>query len=151
MSKRSLLALITSFILILVVVAGCSTTPAPSIPKGTETTCIQGTIWYLNPADGKKMPYPQATVAAWVHGSNEPITDTKTDGSGKFCIEVPLGDFSVDLRVWGMQHISGTDFTCKGAENNIDHGKTSKKCGGDCISVDIVAECKEFKPKRRSK
>lgn len=151
MNKRYLFVLMTTFILLPAVIAGCSSTPVPSPPKGTEVTCIQGTVWYSNPADGKKVPYPQVTVAAWVHGTNDPIIDTKTDGSGNYCVEVPLGDFSVDLRVWGLQRISRTDYTCKGSANNINLGKTSIRCGGDCINVDIVTECKEFRPVRRSK
>jgi hypothetical protein len=149
MKNTYLLALATCLILLFAVTVGCSPKQIPSFPEGVETTCIHGTVWYLSPIDSTQNRYPNATVAAWLHEKDQPIVDTKTDESGNYCIEVPLGNFGVDLRVWGTNHLQRDIYICDGSKDNIDIGTSSKKCGGDCIEIDVIAECRKYIPRRR--
>ena len=82
-------------------------------------------------------------VNAWRHGKDLALTETKTDSDGNFCIEVPVADFRVDLRVWGTERLEGKTYICEGSAQNIDPGKTQKKCGEDCVKADIVTQCHE--------
>ena len=125
---------------------GCSGAQIQKPPESFETTCIQGTVWYRAPTDSTPMRYPYATVTAWRHGIDQGLAEVKADEAGNFCIEVPLGDLTVDLKVWGVRRLGGRSYTCKGSEENIDLGTTSKKCGEDCTSIDIITECGEFQP-----
>jgi hypothetical protein len=59
---------------------------------------------------------------------------------------VPLGDFKVDLRVWGVQRLDKTSHTCKGSADDVDIGTVPRECGEECIRIDIIADCQEFQP-----
>ena len=142
-------ALVIYSIFLFLITFGCSRTQIQKAPESPETTCIQGTVWYRTSTDSTPMRYPYATVTAWRHGTDQGLAETKADGAGNYCIEVPLGDYKVDLRVWGLKRLGGTSYTCKGSEENIDLGTTSKKCGENCISIDIITECGEFQPSYR--
>ncbi len=128
---------------------GCSGPQIQKPPETVETTCIQGTVWYRASTDSTPMRYPYATVTAWRDGTDQGLAETKADEAGNYCIEVPLGDHKVDLRVWGLKRLGGTNYTCKGSEESIDLGTTPKKCGEDCVSIDIITECGEFQPPYR--
>lgn len=131
-------------------VFGCTPKQIPSLPEDIETTCIQGAVLYKSPLDGKEVPYAGATVGVWVHDTEQGLTETKTDASGNFCIEVPLGDFKVDVRVWGMTRLENKTYICKGSADNIDLGNIPRNCGtGDCLTVLISADCNEYIPIRR--
>jgi hypothetical protein len=127
--------------------------PAAAAPpadgaKPLETSCIRGTVWYRSPVDTSKVPYARAKVTAWRHGTREGLTEARTDSRGRYCIEVPQGTV-VDLRVWGLEDFGGSSFICRGSADKIDLGTGGGKCGGDCVSVDIVTECTDQIPRRR--
>lgn len=150
MKKSHRSALMTCLILLSSSIAvGCSPVQVQSPSKDFEPTCIQGTVLYRTPANSTPVPYPYAGVNAWRHGTGQGLAETKTDGAGNYCIEVPLGDFTVDLRVWGVNRVGGTSYTCKGSQNDIDPGTIRKECGEDCVRIDIVTDCDEFRPPYR--
>lgn len=124
--------------------------PPPPL-EYSEPACIQGTVKYSTSVDSNPVPFSRVKITAWRHGTEQSLAETTADGAGNYCIEVPLGDFGVDLRIWGMVHLGSKSYTCTGSADNINLGTTSKKCGEDCMEVDIVAECKEFRPIRRRK
>jgi len=131
-------------------VFGCASKQISPLPEDIETTCIQGSVRYKSPVDGKEVSYAGATVGVWVHDTEQGLTETKTDASGNFCLAVPLGDFEVDVRVWGMTRLEHKTYICKGSADNIDLGNLPKKCGtGDCLKVLISTDCKEYTPVRR--
>ena len=136
-------------ILLFIILGGCAPTPSPNLSGVTGTTCIQGSVTYQSPIDASSVPYPGATVSAWKKDAEKPLSEARTDQRGNYCIEIPVGDFEVDLRVWGMVRLEGTTYMCQGAESNFDPGKTSLTCGEDCKVVDIVTECRERLPGRR--
>jgi hypothetical protein len=113
-----------------------------------QMACIKGTVWYRNPADGSRVPYPHASIAAWRHGTRQGLAKTRADKQGRFCIELPLG-VVVDLRVWGLESFGGTSVICRGAANKIELGPEPAECGGDCVGVDITTECTDQIPRRR--
>ena len=126
--------------------------PAAAAEEASQQSgmaCIEGTVWYRNPADGSQILYPRAKITAWRHGTQEGLTETRTDRRGRFCIEVPLG-VAVDLRVWGLEDIGGTSFICRGSADSVKAGTGPVKCGGDCVRIDITAECSDQIPRRRS-
>jgi len=125
-------ALMVFFILFFSHTVGCSHTQIQKPPEALGTRCIQGTIWYRTPGDSTPVRYPNAAVTAFRHGTEEGLAETKADGAGNYCIEVPLGDFTVDLKVWGMQRLERKSYTCKGSELNIDPGTGPRKCGEEC-------------------
>ena len=141
----------TMFVLLFAIAVGCAPKQIPIFPKDVETTCIRGAVSYQSPIDSTQVPYPHASVTAWRHDGDQAIAETKTDEAGNYCIEVPLEDYTVDLRVWGLNYLQRTTYICQGSSDNIDLGKTSLKCGDDCKSVDIVTECKERQKGRRSR
>jgi hypothetical protein len=141
-------ALLLNFILLSIVAVGCAPKQI-TLPEGLEPTCIQGTVSYRSPIDSTLVPYPTVKVTAHKHELDKPLTETTTDKAGNYCIEVPRGDFRVDLRIWGLVPLSGTQYLCRGSVDNIDLGSASQKCGEDCINFDIPTECKEFRPIRR--
>jgi hypothetical protein len=96
-----------------------------------------------SPIDSKQIPYAGVTVNAWRHDKELALVETKTDKDGNYCIEVPVGDFRVDLRVWSMERMEGNSYLCQGSVQNIDPGKTAKKCGEDCFKTDIVTQWKK--------
>ncbi len=127
---------------------GCAPTQVKRPPEDFEPTCIQGKVWYRTPADSNPVPYPYAPVTAWQHGTDQPLGETKTDGAGNYCIEVPIGE-QVDLRIWGVRRLQGTSYTCKGSEEDIAPGKISQECGEDCLRIEIDTDCGEFEPPYR--
>ena len=141
------------FVMVVVVIstmmAGCSAKQMATLPDSIERSCTQGRVFYRIPSDSAAAPYPSVTVTAWHHEKNQPLTETKTDQAGNYCIEVPLGDFQVDLRVWGMVHLPTTSYTCTGSEDNIDLGTVPKRCGENCKKIEIMTDCKEFTPHRQ--
>lgn len=114
-------------------------------PSGASgTACVRGTVSFKHPVEAKEVPYPGATVSAWVHGEKKGLAETKTDRAGNFCIEVPLGQSKIDLKVWGLERFAQQDYICEGSAAGISLGAKSAKCGsGDCIRADIKAECRE--------
>ncbi len=148
-----------AFILLLVfcssLAVGCGpeqqVKPPQSI-ESLETTCIQGTVSYRLSIDSSSVQFANVKVVAWRHGTtDQPLAETVTDAKGDYCIEVPRGDFSMDVRVWGMVNLEKTSYTCSGSADNVSLGTGVKRCGGDCPRVDIIANCSIFKPVRRSK
>ena len=128
----------------------CSPPQVKLSPEGSQVTCIQGTVLYQSPVDSAQTSYANATVTAWRRDKNEPLVETKADDKGRFCIEVPLGDFSVDLRVWGLERFEGQNYICEGSADNIALGGGPKRCGaGDCTEVSIAAHCRERLERRR--
>ena len=134
--------------LILVFFQAAAAAPPEDDSKPSETTCIRGTVWYRSPGDTGRVPYPRAKIAAWRHGTQEGLTETRADGRGRYCLEVPLGEV-VDLRVWGFEDFGGTSSICKGSVDGIELGTEAEKCGGDCIQVDIMTVCTDQIPRRR--
>lgn len=132
-----------------IIMMGCSTRQMGTLPDSIEHSCVQGKVFYKVPTDSAAVPYPSVTVTAWQHEENKPLTETKTDQAGNYCIEVPLGDFRVDLRVWGMVHSPKTSYTCTGSEDNIDIGTALNRCGKNCKKIDITVDCKEWTRRRR--
>jgi len=129
---------------------GCTPKQISPLPEGIETTCIQGSVLYKSPVDGKEVPYAGATVGVWIHDTKQGLTETKTDARGNFCLAVPLGDFKVDVRVWGMIRLEHKAYICKGSADNIDLGNLPGKCGtGDCLKVMISTDCSKYIPSRR--
>lgn len=122
---------------------GCSTQRTAVDHAGTDKTCIQGTVKYMNPVSAAWGPYGNAAVTAWQPEKDRALVETKTDKEGNYCIEVPLGG-PVDLRVWGLERFERTNFICEGSVSNIDAGSISKACGaGNCLKVDITVQCRE--------
>ena len=128
---------------------GCASQPTKGASEGVGTTCIQGKVWYRNPIDSIQVPYPAATVSAWRTDTDKGITEATTDNEGNYCIEIPIGNTRVDLRVWGAPRIEGTTYLCQGSADNIAPGSTQKKCGEGCQEIDITTECKERVPGTR--
>ena len=89
-------------ILVSTILVGCAPKPGADLGGDLDTTCIQGTVTYQSPIDASSTPYPSATVSAWKKDSEKTLSEARTDQRGNYCIEIPVGDFRVDLRVWGM-------------------------------------------------
>lgn len=137
-------------LLLFAVLFGC-TPIRKGLPQGDlEYGCIQGRVWYRFPAHSAPIPYPNAKVTAWRHGTDNALAETQADKEGNYCIELPVGDYRVDLRVWGYQHSSGKNILCRGSEDNIHMGTIRARCGGECIKMDLATECTERIPRRRS-
>jgi hypothetical protein len=136
-------------ILALSMVFGCATEQPTAPSPGTEVTCIEGVVRYRSPIDSTVVPYRNATITAWRSDKDQALTETKADQEGNYCIEVPLGDYTVDLRIFGLERFEAQNYICQGSMDKIDVGKRPRKCGGDCIQVDILAECrKRVEPRR---
>jgi hypothetical protein len=97
----------------------------------------------ISPIDSKPVAYAGVSVNAWHHEKDQALAETKTDKEGNYCIEAPVGSFRLDLRVWGMERMEGKSYICQGSAQNIDPGKTPKRCGEDCFRTDISAQCEE--------
>jgi len=136
--------LVLNLILLFLIAVGCGPTQLRSLPEDFDPTCIQGKVWYRTSTDSTLVPYPHARITAWRHGTDQPLAETKADDAGNYCIQVPLGDSRVDLRVWGMKRSQGVTYTCKGSETNIDPGASLKRCGEDCVRLDIVTDCQDL-------
>jgi hypothetical protein len=146
-------ALEISFILSLAAAFGCSSEQKVQASKPiqyAEPVCFQGTVHYPHPSDSQPVPFANVKVTAWRHDeTKKPFAEAMADPRGNYCLEVPLGEYGVDIRVWGMVNLGSKSYTCTASEDDIKLGKTTKKCGEDCITVDLVANCSEFKPTRR--
>jgi len=142
-----------SFVVLIIfgvaLIYGCASTQTQSPPEDFAATCIQGKAWYRSPVDSSLVPYPAATVNAWRTDTNKGLTETVTDNAGIYCIEIPKGNYRVDLRVWGAPFIAGTTYLCQGSAANIELGSTPKKCGEDCREINITTDCTERVPGRR--
>ena len=119
---------------------------APGTAMAFDTSCIQGVIWYLHPVDSTRTPLTNATVTAWDVKSSKGISETKTDSRGQYCITVPAGDYKIQLKVWALQRLDRKGYVCKKVSDDINPGLTPRKCGEDCIRLDMEAECSEYKP-----
>jgi hypothetical protein len=130
------------------VLLGCSSAPLQQSAGGVGTSCIGGKVYYGSPVDSKEVPYPGAVVSAWAHGIQQGLVEVKADNSGNYCLDIPLGTYAVDLRVWGylrLEETAAKDYTCKGSADNIDLGTSPTKCGTSlCKKMDIHANCGEF-------
>jgi hypothetical protein len=142
-----------SLILSLLTAMGCGPEQKVQPPKPieyAEPVCIQGTVQYRHPETSNLVSFANVKVSAWRHNeTKKPFAEAMADATGKYCLEVPLGDYGVDIRVWGMVNLGSKSYTCTASENDIKLGMTTKKCGEDCITADLVASCSEFKPSRR--
>jgi hypothetical protein len=127
---------------------GCGAPQIRGVPADSVKTCIQGKVWMKSPIDSKQVPYAGITVNAWRHDKDLAVAETKSDGAGNYCIEVPVGNFRVDLRVWGMERMEEKSYICQGSVQNIDPGKTPKRCGEDCFKTDIMTQCEERADRR---
>lgn len=127
---------------------GCGGAQTPGVAADSVKTCIQGKVWMKNPVDSNRVPYGGVTVTAWRHGKDLPLAETRTDRDGNYCIEVPGGEGRVDLRVWGTERMEGKTYICQGTAENIDPGKTPKRCGEDCFRTDLSTQCEERAERR---
>ena len=150
MKKDRSVFIVVLFIFGFAMMFGCAFTQTHNPPEGVGATCIQGKVLYRSPIDSSLVPYPRATVNAWRAGTNEGLAKTFTDNAGNYCFEIPKGDYSVDLRVWGAMFIEGTTYLCQGSVANIELGSTSKKCGEDCQEINITTGCTRRVPGRRN-
>jgi hypothetical protein len=129
---------------------GCSTPQTPVAHSGAGMTCIEGSVTYVSPINSAKVPYPNAAITAWQPGKDRALVETKADKAGNFCIEIPLVSNRVDLRVWGLERFERTDYVCEGSVTDIELGSISRECGkGNCLKVDITAQCRERVDRRR--
>jgi len=122
---------------------GCGAPQIQGEPADSVKTCIQGKVWMKSPIDSKQVPYAGVSVNAWHHDKDLALVETKTDSDGNYCVEVPVGNFRVDLRAWGMERMEGKNYICQGSVQDIDPGKTPKRCGEDCYKTDILTQCEE--------
>lgn len=102
-----------------------------------------------NPLNASPAPLPRAKVTAWRHGTEEPLGEAVADAKGNYCMNLPLAGFRVDLGVWGLMEVRGLSYTCKASLSNIDLGVSPRRCGEDCIRIDVMTECNEYNPARR--
>ena len=129
---------------------GCSTPQTPVDHSAASMTCIQGSVTYASPIDSSRVPYPNATITAWQAGKDRALVETKADKQGNYCIEIPLGGNRVELRVWGIDRFERIDYVCEGSVADIELGSVSRECGkGNCLKVDITAQCRERVDRRR--
>ena len=153
MRKSYQVALILTFIFCFLMAIGCASEQQVQPPKPikyAEPVCFQGTVHYLHPSDSQPVPFANVKVTAWRHDeTKKPFAEAMANATGKYCLEVPLGDYGIDIRVWGMVNLGNKSYTCTASEDDIKLGKTTKKCGEDCATVNLIAECREFKPTRR--
>ena len=140
---------VLGFILLSTVIAGCGAKQIERPTEALESTCVRGTVWYRGPTHSPLVRYPHAKITAWRHETDNPLGETRADKSGNYCIEVPAGDFRMDLRVWGLKDLGSVSYTCKGSVNGIELGTGAMKCGDECIEIDIVTDCRKFIPRRR--
>jgi hypothetical protein len=136
-------------LLLVIILGGCATPQSVGSGGDMDVTCVRGRVSYQSPIDASSVPYPSATVSAWKKEAEKPLSEARTNQGGNYCIEIPIGDFRVDLRVWGLVFLEGTTYICQGSESNFNPGKTPLSCGADCKVVDIMTECKERVPSPR--
>lgn len=136
------------FVTLLAMLAACGTPSQAPVSQAVDTRCIQGTAWYKSPLDGSQVRYPKVKVAAWRLDAEKPLIEAQTDQNGDYCMEVPYGDYDVAVRVWGTLPVLRKTYLCNGSQEGIDLKASGKKCGGECMKVDIFTECKEFVPSK---
>ena len=129
-------------VLIPLILLSCAPKPFSGISSDSTIACIQGRVSYKNPIDASLTPYAGATISSWNQVADKALSEARTNQTGDYCIEVPVADFKIDLRVWGSVYLDGTTYLCQGSAEDIDQGKHAASCG-DCKVVDIVATCKE--------
>ena len=146
-------ALILTFMFCFMMAMGCGPEQQvqPSKPiEYAEPVCFQGNVQYRLPGESSLAPFANVKVSAWRHNeTKKPFAEAMANATGKYCLEVPLGDYGVDIRVWGMVNLGNKSYTCTASEDDIKPGEKTKKCGEDCTTVNLIAECREFKPTRR--
>lgn len=147
MNKRHYSAL-TIIVFFLFMLLGCTPKPFGGISSDATITCIQGKVTYKNPVNASLTPYVGATISSWEQDADKGLSEAQTRQRGEYCIEVPVADFKIDLRVWGTVFLDGTTYICQGSTGDIDQGTHAASCG-DCKVVDIVATCKERIPNTR--
>lgn len=110
----------------------------------SEPTCIQGTVSYTYQG-GTPAPYPHAPITAvfTAPSGGEKLAETIADEAGNYCIEVPLAVGKVRLAIYNEDAPPGgaSGLKCSGAEDDINLGTISNRCGDDCISVNISTYC----------
>jgi len=147
MNKRHYSAL-GIIVVVCITLLSCAPKPFGGVGSDATMTCIQGKVSYKHPIDASLTPYPGATISSWDQTSDKALSEARTNQVGDYCIEVPVADFKIDLRVWGSVFLKGTTYLCQGSAEDIDQGKHAASCG-DCKVVDIVAACKERIPDTR--
>jgi hypothetical protein len=148
--RRRISLIAAEAVALLLLLTGCAPQQKQLPPASHKaSTCIQGIIWMKSPLSASPAPLGQAKVTAWRHGTDEPLGEAVADPKGNYCMELPLAGFRVDLRAWGLVGVRGKNYTCKASVNNIDVGSSPRKCGGDCIRIDVMTECGEYDPARR--
>ena len=147
MKRNGCLVLVSACAFLLCCVS-CGPPQIPGVSAYSVMTCIQGKIWMKSPIDSKPVPYAGITVNAWRHDKDLAVAETKSDSAGNYCIAVPVGNFRVDLRVWGMERMEEKSYICQGSVQNIDPRKTPKRCGEDCFKTDIMTQCEERADRR---
>ena len=145
--------LILTFTVCLMMAVGCGPEqqlkPSKAIEYG-EPVCFQGTVQYRLPGESNLVPFANVKVTAWRHEeTKKAFSEAMADATGKYCLEVPLGEYGVDIRVWGMVNLGNKSYTCTASEDDIKLGKSTKKCGEECATIDLITECREFRPTRR--
>jgi hypothetical protein len=148
-SKHLLFGLAMALLSVLGLLTACTPIRKELPPGGSEVGCIEGTVWYRTAEESDAVPYPHANISAWRHGTDKPLGETKANEKGAYCIELPLGSFQVDLRVWGYARIQKKDLIFRGSRDGIDLGTNTNRCGGDCIKADIVADITDQIPQPR--
>ena len=143
MKKNRSVSIVALFILGFALMVGCASTQTQRPPEDVETACVQGKVLYRSPVDSSLLPYPAATVNAWRADTNKGLTETVTNNEGIYCIEIPKGNYPVDLRIWGSVFIEGKTYLCQGSVAKMELDATSGKCGEDCREIDITAGCTE--------
>lgn len=135
---------VISACLLIVVLCGHVSGQGPGASGASGTACLQGRVSFKHPVEAGEVPYPGTTVSAWVHGEKKGLAEARTDRSGNFCIEVPAGDYTVDLKVWGLERFGKKDYICEGSAEAVSLEAGSGKCGsGNCPRADIKVGCRE--------
>lgn len=129
---------------------GCAGPQAPVTPAASTTTCIRGTVLYTHPVSAAMVPFTSAAVTAWRHGTNQGLAEVRSDNKGNYCIDIPGGSGIMDVRVWGTDVVEGKTYVCEGSASNVSTGSIAGTCGsGDCLEVNIRAQCRERSDRRR--
>lgn len=132
-------------------ISGCASPEKQPEKVSSESTCVQGTVWHRPPDKAQPVVYPHVNIYVWSHGKNEPLTETKADKQGRFCVDVPRGEYTVDLRAIGLMDAAGERYKCRGSADDISLGNEVKTCGEECVKADIMTECEIFYPRRRNR
>ncbi len=115
MKRNDHFAQVLGFILLSAVIAGCGPKKIERPMDSLGTTCVGGTVWYRGSTHPDLVRYPFAKITVWRHKTDSPLGETQAGKSGNYCIEVPAGDFKMDLRIWGLQRLGKLSYTCNGS------------------------------------